>query len=632
MKQPLSTQQKQVETPQASISDALNLTKNAQEAFRPVFQAIKDLSNATSEKMQFDIRQRKSDEQLLANEAITAYKAQRELLDSELFQKKGENAISHKDKYYSDSDLAHQKFVMTIDGIKDPTIRENARRQINDYNISEAQRAGQYLYNEDVKSKIHSTTAKIELDNNTTLSKLTGNTLDDLVTVKKAIQEAEADIRMMGTLLGTSENEMLLSSSENASKLTISAANEILRKYRPGNQVEAYELAHRFLENADSFMITESEKKEQLRDIEKERLQFVAMSDISSLMSGGKIDYDNKVSKLTPNLTPEERRLVLKESQSSTGSNKLSDFEKSVLVSYRMGINRDLKNKNELLGMMTKEDYSDTVAYMSDEAKEKFNKELQTRKNDAQIYDIVNHIFYLQQLSNVTVFIDEQGSVYSSLKADGTTDEQKIKEYMSNGYKLVQHPLNGDAIANEIDRYENFLFDKLDVKKAWNKKEGLFKGYNLNAFEAMLKELMLVDEDSRTSGGFLGMFEDVEAKDKNALVSAIIKLKQNLDANGLSDDRDFYSLSQQDQAAAFSSLAKALEDFNGTDFYQRIKVSLSNSYEENMKNIDDNVNKTLSQRLQEDFYNKERPSGQLYFNASGVWVNRDNKKLMRDFK
>ena len=48
MKQPLSNQQKQVKTPNASISEALNLSRNAQETFRPVFQAIKDKESPTS--------------------------------------------------------------------------------------------------------------------------------------------------------------------------------------------------------------------------------------------------------------------------------------------------------------------------------------------------------------------------------------------------------------------------------------------------------------------------------------------------------------------------------------------------------------------------------------------------------
>ena len=91
---PQSDLQKQVKTPNVATGQALDASDMIKQAMAPAFNTINKLNSLGNQMQRFEVAQQRADSQQQAQDAMNAYLAGREQLDTQLHQKTLNDAVA----------------------------------------------------------------------------------------------------------------------------------------------------------------------------------------------------------------------------------------------------------------------------------------------------------------------------------------------------------------------------------------------------------------------------------------------------------------------------------------------------------------------------------------------------------
>ena len=307
---PQSDLQKQVKTPNVATGQALDASDMIKQAMAPAFNTINKLNNVGNQLQKFEIAQQRADSQQQAQDAMNAYLAGREQLDTQLHQKTLNDAVAFRDKYYQEADVMHQKFLSQIAAIKDADIRENARQRINSYNMNAASQTEAYVYDQDYKAKDQSLETSKKNSANiaaTSVSPLLKNDAN-IAAFDMAVADGANDIVNRYTQKGASAEVITAAVQEFQYKAAEQAAQTLAADSSNGygsvlNFI--YGLgANNSLQHADMVKLA--------RKYEDQQLDYEFAKDPEKFRIVGKKYNEPLAEQLAPNLTPYERYNKLK--------------------------------------------------------------------------------------------------------------------------------------------------------------------------------------------------------------------------------------------------------------------------------------------------------------------------------
>ena len=114
-------------------------------------------------------------ESMAAQDALTEYLAGRQKLDTVRDSLALENAVDFEDKYYQEAEKMHTEFVNKINRLKYADIRERARGQANDTNITDAARSENFFFKQKEAVADNHTAALVEVKKRDVVNSLSSN-------------------------------------------------------------------------------------------------------------------------------------------------------------------------------------------------------------------------------------------------------------------------------------------------------------------------------------------------------------------------------------------------------------------------------------------------------------------------
>lgn len=114
-------------------------------------------------------------ESMAAQDALTEYLAGRQKLDTVRDSLALENAVDFEDKYYQEAEKMHTEFVNKINRLKYADIRERARGQANETNITDAARSENFFFKQKEAVADNHTAALVEVKKRDVVNSLSSN-------------------------------------------------------------------------------------------------------------------------------------------------------------------------------------------------------------------------------------------------------------------------------------------------------------------------------------------------------------------------------------------------------------------------------------------------------------------------
>lgn len=438
---PQSDLQKQVKTPNVATGQALDASDMIKQAMAPAFNTINKLNNVGNQLQKFEIAQQRADSQQQAQDAMNAYLAGREQLNTQLHQKTLNDAVAFRDKYYQEADVMHQKFLSQIAAIKDADVRENARQRINSYNMNAASQTEAYVYDQDYKAKDQSLETSKKNSANiaaTSVSPLLKNDAN-IAAFNMAVADGANDIVNRYTQKGASAEVITAAVQEFQYKAAEQAAQTLAADSSNGygsvlNFI--YGLgASNSLQHADIVKLARKYEDQQLEyEFAKDPEKFRMMGD----------KYNEAFAKqLAPNLTPLERYnklKLLKEAKAANGSLSAGQYGAIAETdrAFKDYLITDMANKG-LAGLLDKKDIVDFLGVSPDDASlDAFKAQQQEIRNDTNKYNptaIMDLMSMLKAGNNTRVIWNQANGQWKA-----SASRAELKEAAANGYYILTKP------------------------------------------------------------------------------------------------------------------------------------------------------------------------------------------------
>ena len=438
---PQSDLQKQVKTPNVATGQALDASDMIKQAMAPAFNTINKLNSLGNQMQRFDVAQQRADSQQQAQDAMNAYLAGREQLDTQLHQKTLNDAVAFRDKYYQEADVMHQKFLSQIAAIKDADIRENARQRINSYNMNAASQTEAYVYDQDYKAKDQSLETSKQNSANiaaTSVSPLLKNDTN-IAAFNMAVADGVNDIVNRYTQKGASAEVITAAIQEFQYKAAEQAAQTLAADSSNGygsvlNFI--YGLgANNSLQHADMVKLA--------RKYEDQQLDYEFAKDPEKFRIVGKKYNEPLAEQLAPNLTPYERYnklKLLKEAKAANGSLSAGQYGAIAETdrAFKDYLITDMANKG-LAGLLDKKDIVDFLGVSPDDASlDAFRAQQQEIRNDTNKYNptaIMDLMSMLKAGNNTRVIWNQENGQWKA-----SASRAELKEAAANGYYILTKP------------------------------------------------------------------------------------------------------------------------------------------------------------------------------------------------
>ena len=438
---PQSDLQKQVKTPNVATGQALDASDMIKQAMAPAFNTINKLNNVGNQLQKFEIAQQRADSQQQAQDAMNAYLAGREQLNTQLHQKTLNDAVAFRDKYYQEADVMHQKFLSQIAAIKDADIRENARQRINSYNMNAASQTEAYVYDQDYKAKDQSLETSKKNSANiaaTSVSPLLKNDAN-IAAFDMAVADGVNDIVNRYTQKGASAEVITAAVQEFQYKAAEQAAQTLAADSSNGygsvlNFI--YSLgASNSLQHADMVKLA--------RKYEDEQLEYEFAKDPEKFRMVGDKYNEALAKQIAPNLTPLERYnklKLLKEAKAANGSLSAGQYGAIAETdrAFKDYLITDMANKG-LAGLLDKKDIVDFLGVSPDDASlDAFRAQQQEIRNDTNKYNptaIMDLMSMLKAGNNTRVIWNQANGQWKA-----SASRAELQEAAANGYYILTKP------------------------------------------------------------------------------------------------------------------------------------------------------------------------------------------------
>lgn len=627
---PQSDLQKQVKTPNVATGQALDASDMIKQAMAPAFNTINKLNNVGNQLQKFEIAQRRADSQQQAQDAMNAYLAGREQLNTQLHQKTLNDAVAFRDKYYQEADVMHQKFLSQIAAIKDADIRENARQRINSYNMNAASQTEAYVFGQDDKAKDLSLETSKQNSANiaaTSVNPLLKNDAN-IAAFDMAVADGVNDIVNRYTQKGAPAEVITAAVQEFQYKAAEQAAQTLAADSSNGygsvlNFI--YSLgANNSLQHADMVKLA--------RKYEDQQLDYEFAKDPEKFRIVGKKYNEALAEQLAPNLTPYERYnklKLLKEAKAANGS--LSAGQLGAIAetdrAFKDYLITDMANKG-LAGLLDKKDIVDFLGVSPDDASlDAFRAQQQEIRNDTNKYNptaIMDLMSMLKAGNNTRVIWNQANGQWKA-----SASRAELKEAATKGYYILTKP----TMENNQELYIRLSSELRRMVQDKNYSNAI-KNRFLQGVTPNSKEVT----DYISAGMLSKMYDDrgwwvrkwdsvrgrnVDAQPFTSYVGTMEKMRiaaqQTLKKNGYSDATIFDSLDNRVKNDVLMSMSIAAATSLSDAQLSRIGLQVARDASGNPVQVLNN-----SQRVLKDFidvnpdYNIQSPSKVLMGIASPV--------------
>lgn len=390
-----------------------NIGRIGQNTMRMMQQAGNDMARAVT----YMQRQKES---MAAQDALTEYLAGRQKLDTVRNAMALENAVDFEDKYYKEAEKLHTEFVNKINRLQYSDIRERARGQANDTNITEAAQAENFFFRQkEAVSDVH-TDALIETKRRDVVNNVNSNPGMDNYN-KGNIAEGYQFVldtrknRLLEKGYRDGTPEMDIAMSKEKDDFFASVLEEL--SHRPDDGLR---LAHS-MGKAFKDEMTPEQWNESMRPISADNLSEELLKDPTRFFKNGDVLTGNINMKAaavhSAALNDRERRRMLESFQdevrkgsTTTGAANKTLFSTKYMQKQAMWMQSSLgtfagiiKDNNDISGISTAD-------------REKISKHLQ---QNVDITDLVNKLFEWE--NNATLLTDTDAKRLLELKTNFIT-------------------------------------------------------------------------------------------------------------------------------------------------------------------------------------------------------------------
>lgn len=442
---PQSDLQKQVKTPNVATGQALDASDMIKQAMAPAFNTINKLNSLGNQMQRFEVAQQRADSQQQAQDAMNAYLAGREQLDTQLHQKTLNDAVAFRDKYYQEADVMHQKFLSQIAAIKDADVRENARQRINAYNMNAASKTEAYVFGQDDKAKDMSLEASNQNSANIAATSVSPVLTNDanIVAFNAAVADGTNDIVNRYTQKGAPAEVTTLAVQEFQYKAAEQAAQTLAADSSNG-----YGSVLNFIYGLGASNSLQHDDVVKLaRKYEDQQLNYKFAKNEEAFRKNDGTYNEELAKQIAPNLTPLERYNKLKLlSAARAGNGALSAGQYGAISetdrAFKDYLITDMANKG-LAGLLDKNDIVDFLGVAPDDksldtfkASQQKLREDYTRYNPTAIMDLMSML----KAGNNTQIIWNQGNG----KWKATASRAELQQAAINGYHILNKPTMQD--------------------------------------------------------------------------------------------------------------------------------------------------------------------------------------------
>lgn len=438
---PQSDLQKQVKTPNVATGQALDASDMIKQAMAPAFNTINKLNTFGNQLQKFEIAQQRADSQQQAQDAMNAYLAGREQLDTQLHQKSLNDAVAFRDKYYQEADVMHQKFLSQIAAIKDADIRENARQRINSYNMNAASQTEAYVFGQDDKAK------------DLSLETSKQNSANIAATSVSPLLKKDANIAAFDVAVADGVNDIVNRYTQKGAPAEVITAAVQDFQYKAAEQAaqtlaadssNGYGAVLDFIYGLGaSNSLQHGDMVKLARKYEDQQLDYEFAKDPEKFRMVGDKYNEAFAKQLAPNLTPVERYNKLKLLSAAKAANgSLSSGQFGAISqtdrAFKDYLITDMANKG-LAGLLDKNDIVDFLGVPPDkEALDGFKAQQQAIRNDTNKYNptaIMDLLSMLKAGNNTRVIWNQANGQWKA-----SANRAELQQAAANGFYILTKP------------------------------------------------------------------------------------------------------------------------------------------------------------------------------------------------
>lgn len=594
---PLSNQQRQVQTPRVARGyvDPDAASRSISEAFKPAMQAIQNMQSGVNSALKMAKANKQAEEQTKANDALTKYFSIREENDTQMQQLKGADAIAYRDKYYQDAEKSYYEALNAIDSLSDATVREDARRQLNRYNMSSAQRSSMYFYEQQEKYYNDALDAKLANDKNITLNNFTGNPMQDLQSLQEAIIQGQADITARYATQGVAPEVITQKLRKYSTDMATQAVDKAVRQAILNNNQDPYAVGLQMLYDIPERFLSEQDRINVARGYEKERLGLWAYRNPSLLVgSNGQLN-ESFLMQAAPNLTWLERWQVAKTALNTINAAKkssagaLSTADLQALATWDEENKNNYRNWKRNFGFMTQSEINAYTVGMSKSDKDEFLEDINERRANMKISDAAIQYATILNLVHSPIAVNQYGQHYQGQiqTQNGTIPASEQERLAQMGYHIVDVPLNQrdpEFWNNTLTELRTLIDTSIDSDNADYLSPGWFTESDPSVLDAMLGTFLQTERESR----YQGLFKGTLPADRQSIASVIIDFTQEAMRNGW-DKVKINSLNQGKERQAVAN-AMSIAISNSSSAFKTTYLSPANSLVQNAARMGQEVN------------------------------------------
>lgn len=449
---PISNLQKQIQAPSVAKGQAINLAEEQKEAFKPALKIIDDISSAAQKGLGFVMAQQKADSQNVANDAYNKYLTEREDLWQQMIEKKEANALDFNDTYMQKAEASYEKALGVIDSIQDAEIREDARAQINKYNLDLAAKKDVYLFQEKTKMEDNNYIAK--RDNKMRMALDSINVLDMNATesiLNQSFIDLQKDAAMHYATRGKTPEQINEEIIKEQSQFISDIANKMAYQEYSQPTFNGYKKSLDFLYSKKD-MMDRSTFVQTARTLENQSIRLQMARNPNSFIKNGKIDF-RKISTIGKNLTEwEEWQLAQSLIEEQKNNKILSQEEK---LDYDIIARRKELETEEYLysnGIKTKS-YYQNLMINNNLSKERISEIMADDIKNLSVSDLSQIVSRLRKEADIQVKLSSGRSV--------TVTSPKLKEMLEESEEALYNKIRLQKENREMER-DGFLGGVVD--------------------------------------------------------------------------------------------------------------------------------------------------------------------------
>lgn len=566
---PLADRRGQLAVPRAETGKAISPAENIEQIGQIGANTLRLMSRATDNLSKALIAQKRQEEQMSAQDALTEYLAGREKLDSVRNSLTLENAVNFEDKYYQEAQKMHTEFLNKINQLQYADIRERARGQANNTNIQGAAQAENFFWKQKEAVADNHTAALVDVTTRDVVNGVNSN--PGMEEYNKAnIAQGYAFVldtmknRLMQKGYRDGSEEMELAMAQQKDRYFATVLEEI--SHRPDNGLA---MAHS-MGLAFKKQMTPEQWNRSMRPISANYLSEELAKDPTRFFKQG--DYLNgeinfkEAAKYSAGLDDAERRAYLKAFQQKANSgNSTEKAAKDTAFSREFRI----RQGEWLAGSI-----GDSLGLISGEKElDKLSKE-QKQTISKQLLNNVNVLNLADQMELWARAID--GPIYAYVLQDGQTgyastlEEGKKKYGDVAGVACELTEEDKTFMRSRMSVLYRFLADNPDLVTKGLRRT-MFEGKKPTVREVLMgAAIVQADKVSRKDRWWepinvFGVFGQAPVQQKNYQVIPDL-FRAARTAAGNNGNMIFDDLPTREQERAFQTLAAAIERNTGKEY------------------------------------------------------------------